>query len=100
MKKLFFTAILLTALAASNAFAQSTPLFQKVAGKWRGTLEYLDYSDEKSRVTLKTEIEFKPSADGNSADVLTIYDDFGKVMKDRSTQRIDLTEKKYFDGKS
>lgn len=99
MKNRINLAILIIVFAATGAFGQSPTFFQAVAGKWEGTLEYLDYSDEKSRVSLKTIIEFRPLADGNSAEVLTIYDDFGKVMKDKDVDRIDLAAKKYFEGK-
>lgn len=99
MNKFLLTAIV-TILFTANLFAQSKTYFQSIAGKWQGTLEYLDYADEKSRVSLKTLLEIKPSADGNSAEVFTIYDDFGKVMKDRDTEKIDLNAKKYFEGKT
>jgi Peptidase family S41 len=100
MNKLILTAILAIAFLSTDAFSQSKTFFQTVAGKWQGTLEYLDYADGKSRVSLKTLIEFKPSADGNSAEVLTVYDDFGKVIKEQEVEKIDVTAKKYFAGKN
>lgn len=99
MNKLLFTAILATILTA-NVFAQSKNYFQIIAGKWQGTLEYLDYSDNKSRVSLKTLIEVKTSANGNSAEISTIYDDFGKIIKNKEIEGIDLSAKKYYVGKS
>ncbi len=98
MNKLFYTAILAIILTA-NVFSQSKTFFQTVAGKWQGTLEYLDYGDEKSRVSLKTQIEYKTSADGFSSETATVYDDFGKVIKDNGNLRIDLAANQYFDGK-
>ncbi len=100
MNKLILTAILAIAFLSTDAFSQSKTFFQTVAGKWQGTLEYLDYADGKSRVSLKTLIEFKPSADGNSAEVLTVYDDFGKVIKEQEVEKIDVPAKKYFAGKN
>jgi C-terminal processing protease CtpA/Prc len=100
MNKLILSIILVLAILSINIFAQSKTFFQSVEGKWQGTLEYLDYSDEKSRVSLKTLIEFKPFADGNSAEVVTIYDDFGKVIKDQDFEKIDVAAKKYFEGKN
>jgi hypothetical protein len=100
MNKLIFTAFLTIAFLSVNAFSQSKTFFQTVEGKWQGTLEYLDYSDGKSRVSLKTIITFKPSADGNSAEVSTVYDDFGKIIKDQDVEKIDVTAKKYFEDKT
>lgn len=100
MNKLFLTAILSLTLLSANGFSQGKTYFQTVAGKWQGTLEYLDYSDDKSRVSLKTEIEFKPAADGNSAQVSTVYDDFGKVIKDEDSEQIDAAAKKFFQDKN
>ena len=99
MNKLILTTIFAVAFFSTGAFSQeSKTFFQTVAGKWQGTLEYLDYSDGKSRVSLKTLIEFKPSADGNSAEVFTVYDDFGKIIKDQDVEKIDVAAKKYFEG--
>ncbi len=100
MNKLVFIVALTITILSTDAFSQSKSFFQTIEGKWQGTLEYLDYSDGKSRVSLKTLIEFKPSADGNSAEVLTVYDDFGKIIKDQSVEKIDVQTKKYFAGKS
>ena len=100
MNKLLFTTILSLIFLLSNAFSQGKTFFQTVEGKWQGTLEYLDYSDNKSRVSLKTIITFKPSADGNSAEVSTVYDDFGKIIKDQDVEKIDVTAKKYFEDKT
>ncbi len=96
MNKLIFTTILAIFLTA-NAFTQdSKTLFQAIEGRWQGTLEYSDYTSNK-RVTMNTIITFKPSADGNSAEVLTIYDDFGKIYKSSGKERIDVAAKKFFE---
>jgi Peptidase family S41 len=100
MNKLIFTAILSLVFLSANAFSQGKTFFQTVEGKWQGTLEYLDYSDGKSRVSLKTIITFKTSADGNSAEVSTVYDDFGKIIKDQDVEKIDAAAKKYFEDKT
>lgn len=101
MNKLILTAIFAIAFLSTDTFSQrSKTFFQTVEGKWQGTLEYLDYSDGKSRVSLKTLIEFKPSKDGNSAEVLTIYDDFGKILKEQEVEKIDAAAKKYFAGEN
>lgn len=96
MNKLIFTAILSFAFFSANAFAQNKTFFQAVEGKWQGTLEYSDYKSNK-RVTMNTQSTFKPSADGNSAEVFTVYDDFGKIYKSDGKQRIDSAAKKFFD---
>lgn len=96
MNKLIFTAILGFAFFSANAFAQGKTFFQTVEGKWQGTLEYQDYTANK-RVTMNTFITFKPAADGNSAEVFTVYDDFGKIYKSNDKQRIDPAAKKFFD---
>ena len=89
------------AILSVNAFSQeSKTFFQIIEGKWQGTLEYLDYADEKSRVSLKTLIEYQTSADGLSADTASVYDDFGKIIKDKGALRIDLAAQKYFEDKN
>lgn len=96
MKRLLFTAIFALIFTA-NAFSQNDlNFFKAVEGKWQGTLEYQDYTSNK-RVTMPTLLTFKPSADGNSADTFTLYDDFGKVYKSNGKERIDLTTKKFFE---
>ena len=100
MNKIFYTAILSLVFLSVNALSQGKTFFQTVEGKWQGTLEYLDYSDGKSRVSLKTIITFKTSADGNSAEVSTVYDDFGKIIKDQDVEKIDAAAKKYFEDKT
>ncbi len=97
MSKLFFTAIVAIAFLTANAFSQGKTFFQTVEGNWEGTLEYQDYSENK-RVKLKTYLMIKPSSDGNSAEVTTIYDDFGRIIKDVETVKIDLAARKYVSG--
>lgn len=98
MNKLIFTAII-AILFTSTAFAQSKTFFQTVAGNWEGTLEYQDYSENK-RVRLKTYLIIKPSADGNSAEITTVYDDFGRIIKDIETEKLDLAGKTFTQGDS
>ncbi|MBX7171433.1 MAG: hypothetical protein K1X72_10800 [Pyrinomonadaceae bacterium] len=95
MKKLFLAAIL--AILTTNAFSQNKTFFQTVAGNWAGVLEYQDYSADK-RVKLKTYLTITPSADGNSAEVTTIYDDVSRIIKDTETEKLDLNAKKFFSG--
>ncbi len=98
MYKLIFTAIIALILTA-DAFAQNKTFFQTVEGNWEGTLEYQDYSANK-RVQLKTYLTIKAAPDGNSAEITTVYDDFGRIIKDIETDKIDLTAKKYLSGDS
>ncbi len=98
MNKLFFTAILAIILTA-NVFSQGKTFFQTVVGNWKGTLEYQDYSSNE-RVKLQTYLIIKPSADGNSAEITTVYDDFGRIIKDVETERIDIANGKFFQGDS
>lgn len=98
MNKILLTAIISIILTASAA-AQTTTFFQQIAGSWKGTLEYSDYQTNK-RVTMNVLITYKPSADGNSAETFTIYDDFGKIYKSNGTDKIDLTANKFFEDKT
>lgn len=99
MKKI----LLITTIAiilTMNAFAQDgKTFFQIIEGNWEGTLEYQDYSENK-RVKLKTYLIIKSSPDGNSAEITTVYDDFGRIIKDVDTERIDLAGKKFIQGDS
>jgi Peptidase family S41 len=100
MNKLILTAICAIAFLSTNAFSQeSKTFFQTVAGNWEGTLEYQDYSENK-RVKLKTYLMIKPSTDGKSAEITTVYDDFGRIIKDVETEKIDLVAKKFMQGNS
>jgi hypothetical protein len=58
-----------------------------------------DYSADK-RVKLKTYLTIKPATDGNSAEFLTVYDDFGRIIKNAQTVRIDAAAGKYFAGEA
>lgn len=99
MKTLFLTAIIAIFLT-TNAFAQTDKtFFQSVEGRWKGTLEYSDYKSNE-RVTLDTLITFKSSADGNSAETFTVYDDFGKIYKSNGKERIDPNAKKFFEDET
>ena len=102
MNKLLTAAILFTVFLAVNVPAQEEgrTFFQTIAGNWEGTLEYQDYSQEDKRVKLKTYLSVRPSADGNSAEFTTVYDDFGRIVKDRETYRIDRRAKKFAAGDS
>ena len=93
------TVIFTLVFLSVNAFAQEKTYLQKIAGNWEGTLEYLDYQENK-RVKLKTYLTVTPSSDGNSADFITVYDDFGRIIKDTETVKLDLKRKKYAKGKS
>jgi hypothetical protein len=101
MKKLILTTILGLLILSADALAQEggRNFFQALAGKWRGTLEYQDYSADR-RVTLNTVMTFKPAADGNSAEVFIVYDDFGKIYRANGRQRIDAAAKKFFDDET
>lgn len=92
--KIILTVLSIFTFAVS---AHSQTYFQKIAGNWTGVLEYQDFSADK-RVKLKTYLFIKPSADGNSAEITTVYDDFGRIIKETETVRIDRTAKKYLDG--
>ena len=98
MNKLSLTAILAIILTA-NSFAQTKTFFQTIEGSWKGTLEYLDYTSKK-RVTMSVLVTYKTSADGNSAEVFTIYDDFGQIYKNKGQERLDLNAQKLFDDET
>lgn len=94
MKKIIFAALLTIVFIAPSISAQEKTFLQTIAGNWAGTLEYQDYSENK-RVKLKTYLTIVPSKDGNSADVTIVYDDFGRIIKNNETLKIDGT--KYFE---
>jgi hypothetical protein len=97
MNKLILAAILALITFAGTAFSQSKPFFQTIDGNWEGTLEYQDYSENK-RVKLKTYLIVKAAADGNSAEITTVYDDFGTIIKDVETEKIDIAAKRFLSG--
>lgn len=99
MKKQILITFATLLLAAVSAFGQQTSFFTEIAGKWKGTLEYSDYTSGK-RVTMNVFITVTPSADGTSANVATIYDDFGKVYRAKGTERIDLAAKRFVEDKT
>ena len=96
MKKILILTLLSVLTLAISANSQS--FLQKIAGNWEGTLEYLDYKENK-RVKLKTYLTVTPASDGNSAEFVTIYDDFGRIIKDIETVKIDSAAGKYAAGK-
>lgn len=98
MKKRISVAPFMLLLLTAAAFGQvDDTFFKTVQGRWKGTLEYRDYQTN-ARVTMTTIITITPSPDGKSAHVYTIYDDFGKIYKSNSTERIDGG--KFFDDES
>lgn len=97
MNKLFLAAILSFMFLPAHIRSQPQTFFQTIAGNWEGTLEYQDYSQDK-RVKLKTYLTVSAAADGNSAEFLTVYDDFGRVIKSRETYRIDAAAKNFRAG--
>lgn len=99
MNKLFLAAILWFMFLTAGVSAQDKTFFQTIAGNWEGTLEYQDYSENK-RVKLKTYLTVTPAPDGSSAEFLTVYDDFGRIIKDRETYKIDARAKKFAAGDS
>lgn len=99
MKKLIYVAAFVWLVLSSDAFAQNKTFFQQIAGNWEGTLEYQDYQKDK-RVKLKTYLTVTPAANGSSAEFFTVYDDFGRIIKEKETVEINSAAKKYFAGKS
>ena len=97
MNKLLLIATLAVLSLAAAAFSQSKTFFQTIEGNWEGTLEYQDYSENK-RVKLKTYLIVKASPDGNSAEFTTVYDDFGTIIKDVETEKIDRGAKRFLSG--
>jgi hypothetical protein len=97
MNGVFWAAFLMIAFSVVDARAQGKTFFQTVAGNWAGTLEYQDYSADR-RVKLNTYLTITPSADGNSAKITTVYDDFGTIMKSTGTQKIDAGAQNFIEG--
>lgn len=86
-------------IAATVGLGQQPGYFNSIAGKWKGTLEYSDYTSGK-RVTINVLITIEPSADGTSAKVATLYDDFGKVYRASGDESIDVAAKKFVEDKT
>ncbi len=99
MKKYISIAIFILVAAATTILGQQPAYFNAISGKWKGTLEYSDYTSGK-RVTMSVLITIEPSADGTSATIKTLYDDFGKVYRANGTERIDLATKKFVEDKT
>ncbi|MEQ1643049.1 MAG: S41 family peptidase [Pyrinomonadaceae bacterium] len=99
MNYILSASILTVAFLFSGVAAQSGTFFQTVAGRWQGTLEYQDYTSNE-RVTMRTIVVIEPSADGNSARISTIYDDFGKIYRSTGEQRIDTAAERFIDDKT
>lgn len=96
MRKLILMWILLAPIAVS---AQGNDYFRTIAGKWEGTLEYLDYSSNQ-RVTMKALWTVTPASDGLSAKVSIVYDDFGKIYRSSVKERIDAAGKRFIEDDS
>ncbi len=100
MKNQIIKTIIVIATMAVGALGQEGPtFFQAIQGKWKGTLEYKDYTSGE-RVTMNTIITVRSSADGNSAEMFTVYDDFGKIYKSNGKERIDPAKRKFFEDKT
>lgn len=97
MKKTFAAIFITFIFLSANIFGQEKTFFQTIAGNWAGILEYQDYSENK-RVKLKTYLMIVPAIDGNSAEITTVYDDFGRIIKSVETVKLDVAARKYFDG--
>lgn len=96
MQRLIGAAAAAIVIFSFNISAQTETYFQAAAGRWQGTLEYRDYKSNE-RVTMKTIITIEPSADGRSATVSTVYDDFGKIYRSKSTESIDTAAGRFND---
>jgi hypothetical protein len=78
----------LAALPAPNA----KPVLARMAGAWRGTLEYRDFSSDK-RVTLPTVLDATLVDDGQALRFAFTYDDGpGKTVRGGYTVSLDLAE--------
>jgi hypothetical protein len=96
MNKHLSIALILLTFAAATYAQTTTTYFKEVAGRWQGTLEYADYTTNK-RVQMKTFVTITPSADGRSATIATVYDDFGKIYRSSGMNRLDSIGGKYID---
>ena len=54
--KAALTTLLITAIVAAYGQALDDSDLSKLAGEWTGSLTYTDYSDDKSKVTLSTDL--------------------------------------------
>ncbi len=110
MKKCIYSSALSAVLflfISTESFGLSnsgTDFYLPFQGKWIGTLEYRDYSNNK-RVTLPTELEVLAGNDDKTMTFNYTYDDGpGKTEKSSSEVSFDLIQKKYIsisgDGKS
>jgi hypothetical protein len=91
-------AIALLLFLTNSTFSQGEFLFTKLAGDWKGTLEYADFKNDK-RVKMKTTVQIESSTDGGSAVFNLVYDDFGKIYRSKAKHKINYAKKEYiFDG--
>jgi hypothetical protein len=100
MKKIICPVVLLLLNLTVAASAQSRTFLQQIAGNWEGALEYADYSDATKRVKLKTYLTVTPATDGNSAEFVTVYDDFGRIIKSVQIVTVDPAARKYSAGET
>ena len=86
MKKIFVLFLLLFCFISSQVFSQTarevthSKMLEKLAsltGNWKGYLEYLDYSDGKTKVQLPTELNavYNKSGSDKYLSVKLIYDE-------------------------
>lgn len=94
-KLIVIIAAIIQLLIANSAYAQEQFSFKNISGEWKGTLEYADYKTDK-RVKMKTKLEVESSKNGESATLKFVYDDFGKIYRDKSKHKINFAKKGYF----
>lgn len=86
--------LLIASLAALSPAQAATPQ-EALAGHWRGTLEYRDYSNDK-RVQLPTTLDVSPTSDPAQLEFRYVYDDGpGKTVRETERVAIDLAAKRY-----
>ncbi|MEZ5308681.1 MAG: S41 family peptidase [Pyrinomonadaceae bacterium] len=92
MIRKLFGSFLLLVLITNLAYAEWD--FGRLSGEWRGELEYSDYtSGERVKVPVVVEIDSKK--DRGAMSLKYFYDDFGKIIRDSETHRIDLATGAY-----
>lgn len=98
---LFFVASSVTGAQTDNAKPATLQLPAALAGKWKGQLEYRDYSNDR-RVKLPTLLEVRKTADNKTLGFQYTYDDGpGKTVSSSETVLLDLQARRYIvsDGK-
>lgn len=99
VKRLVRASILLVAFGSMpvEALAQETSALDALlVGRWAGELEYLDYSDNETLVTLPTRLEAAVAEDGRGLDLSYFFEEPNGRIVEGSDRFFETEEGVYF----